>query len=610
MEMSANQQRIVGPEAWGTAAERPIWLSIEAGPVFAFMHAGEPARRRDTAVLICPPFGWEEMCSHRARRAWARTLAAAGYPTLRIDFPGAGESSGVPRDPDRMAAWKDAVAGAADWLRSTFGVHRVAAIGIGVGGMMAVAATADGAPIDDLLLWAVPARGRTMLRELRAYAGIVAARYPDERQVPLEGAIEVTGFVMTDQTAAELEQLDLTKLELSDPQRRRVLLIERDELGVDRRLREHLEETAVSVTVLKAADYGMLMAHPQEGRVPTATIEASAEWLGLETGPGPAARPVAPPPALTTATVQGRGHSVIEEPIELANPAGHSFGVLSLPAAGAQEDVCAVLLNAGALRRIGPNRTWVELARHWASRGVPAVRIDFEGIGDSDGDERALVSNRNLYSERMVSQTVSLLDDLTKRGLPSRFLLVGLCSGAYWALQTALADPRVAGSCMLNLYSFYWSEELVAERDRRETAAALRDGVVKRIARGEVSRYQVMRALRGMRGALRSGVRSVEGRQETEVGLALDKLRDQGTEVLLALSREEALYDQFEREGRIARMDQWPNVSLERLESSDHMMRAVWLQARVAELLDLTLEELLARSRPGGARPRVGAAAK
>jgi hypothetical protein len=210
----------------------------------------------------------------------------------------------------------------------------------------------------------------------------------------------------------------------------------------------------------------------------------------------------------------------------------------------------------------------------------------------------------------MVSQTVSLLDDLTKRGLPSRFLLVGLCSGAYWALQTALADPRVAGSCMLNLYSFYWSEELVAERDRRETAAALRDGVVKRIARGEVSRYQVMRALRGMRGALRSGVRSVEGRQETEVGLALDKLRDQGTEVLLALSREEALYDQFEREGRIAHMDQWPNVSLERLESSDHMMRAVWLQARVAELLDLTLEELLARSRPGGARPRVGAATK
>ena len=85
--------------------------------------------------------------------------------------------------------------------------------------------------------------------------------------------------------------------------------------------------------------------------------------------------------------------------------------------------MCAVLLNAGALRRIGPNRTWVELSRRWAARGVPTVRMDLEGIGDSDGDERSLIDNRILYGPQMIEQTVATLDQLAAVDLPPRFVL-------------------------------------------------------------------------------------------------------------------------------------------------------------------------------------------
>ena len=36
------------------------------------------------------------MCSYRSRREWAERLALAGYPTLRFDLPGSGDSAGAP----------------------------------------------------------------------------------------------------------------------------------------------------------------------------------------------------------------------------------------------------------------------------------------------------------------------------------------------------------------------------------------------------------------------------------------------------------------------------------------------------------------------------------
>ena len=42
------------------------------------------------------------------------------------------------------------------------------------------------------------------------------------------------------------------------------------------------------------------------------------------------------------------------------------------------------------------------------------------------------------------------LDALVALGLPDRFLLMGLCSGAYWSFQAAQQDPRVEAVVMLN----------------------------------------------------------------------------------------------------------------------------------------------------------------
>src|SRR4051812_2367709 len=117
-----------------TPPARALYLNTDPDPVLGFFHAAPPGTERGTAVLVCGPFGWDDVCSYRGRMRWAEQLSTEGYPALRIDLPGTGDSGGTPRDPGRVEAWTEAVAQSAAWLRVATSCPRVAVIGIGVGG--------------------------------------------------------------------------------------------------------------------------------------------------------------------------------------------------------------------------------------------------------------------------------------------------------------------------------------------------------------------------------------------------------------------------------------------------------------------------------------------
>ena len=577
---------------------QPGVLSLEPDPVHAILHL-PPADcvRKETAVLMCPPFGWEEMCSHRSRRAWALMLASLGYPTARLDLPSTGNSGGLPSDPDRLAAWTGAVAGAAAWLRERTGAARIAAIGIGLGGMLAVRALSEGAEIDDLVLWAVPAKGRLLVREMRAYAAVVAARRPEDSrpETLAHGDLELTGFLLSSETARALSELELTSLTLPDALGSRVLLLGREGLAVDAGLRSHLEHTGASVAVEDTDDYATLMESPQESRTPVQTISKTIDWLDAGHAGAPQAAP--PPPATRQVAMKllYGGNPIEETPILFDGELGGLFGVVSESPRSERAPVCAVLLNGGALRHIGPSRTWVEIARRWAARGVPTVRLDMPGIGESDGDASEPVPDASFYTPQRTEQTLAILDRLAERGLPDRFVLGGLCSGAYWSLHAALADPRVRGALMINLYSVFWSAELVAERDTKESLGALRGRAWRRLVNRDLTAAQAKTALAAIRPSqLRSSAGNpVERSQRDEIERAFDRLREQGTHGLMLFSGGEGLYDQLVRLGFLERIDRWPNLSIEQLPTSDHMFRAIWVQRHVHGLLDAALERVL-----------------
>lgn len=120
-------------------------------------------------------------------------------------------------------------------------------------------------------------------------------------------------------------------------------------------------------------------------------------------------------------------------------------GVLCLPPGGSADGAPVVLLiNAGLIHHVGPNRMHVQWARALAAVGLASLRLDLSGIGDSG------VRGDNLPIFDLVRrEPVEAMDALAARG-HDRFALVGLCSGAYSAFHVACAEPRVAAAVMIN----------------------------------------------------------------------------------------------------------------------------------------------------------------
>jgi len=107
-----------------------------------------------------------------------------------------------------------------------------------------------------------------------------------------------------------------------------------------------------------------------------------------------------------------------------------------------------VLLNAGSIHRVGPNRLYVRAARSLAATGQLVCRFDFAGLGDS-ATGKATESAAG-FEARAAQETGQVMDDLAERFGVKRFVLVGLCSGADIAYRHARVDGRVAGAVLVN----------------------------------------------------------------------------------------------------------------------------------------------------------------
>ena len=71
------------------------------------------------------------------------------------------------------------------------------------------------------------------------------------------------GFLLSAETVRELEALDLTRLEWPRAAKVRVLLLDRDGLAADQRLREALERAGAEVTLAPGDGYGVMTSPPQ-----------------------------------------------------------------------------------------------------------------------------------------------------------------------------------------------------------------------------------------------------------------------------------------------------------------------------------------------------------
>jgi pimeloyl-ACP methyl ester carboxylesterase len=544
---------------------------------------GETRRR---GVVICSPFGHPNICSYRPLRTLARRIAERGWPVMRFDWPGSGDSG----DPDGarespMSEWTRAVAQAVETVRSRVEVDEVSLVGLRIGATLAVVAAADEPAVTGIGLLAPFASGRAYLREARAFQALAESQFSEAEGVPPplpEGSMESSGFLVSREEIAALESLDLAARDLSPFSSHRVLIVTpQPERNADA-LAERLVAAGASVTSEVAGELVHAWAGTATSVMPGSCSALVCAWLAAaESSPMMRRADIGRPPA---ASDPGGCH---EQVVVLDTPRGRLFGIVCEPEhAGRRSREWIVFLNSGKVRRVGPNRLVTTYARTWAQLGVPSLRLDLHGIGDSDGDpsEDETPSDYEeawYYQPSFVADVGEALDWLASNRGAQRFALVGLCSGATWGFQAAIADERIAGVALVN--------PRVLFEDRRSAALQAWEEA-HRIARSPRSWREVR--VRGLRGhglrsrtvaAARGAVLTLVGRgdqawQRERILDALAQLNSRATLLSIIFSDGDLGLDYFERQlgpeyrAELGRF----GMTAEIIHGPDHTFRPLW----------------------------------
>ena len=140
---------------------------------------------------------------------------------------------------------------------------------------------------------------------------------------------------------------------------------------------------------------------------------------------------------------------VHEHALSFACEGEQLVGVLSTPAEAAS-DLALLVVVGGPQVRTGSHRQFTRLCRAVAAAGVPAMRFDVRGMGDSSGA---------LHTFEHIGPDIGAALDALQARLPQvrRVVLWGLCDGASAALMylherqaQGRPDGRVAGLVLLN----------------------------------------------------------------------------------------------------------------------------------------------------------------
>jgi dienelactone hydrolase len=354
----------------------------------------------------------------------------------------------------------------------------------------------------------------------------------------------------------------------------------RDGTGPDKSLLEALGAAGADVRTDPGRGWGEALERAQS-KSPTAIFEIVNSWLAESANPG---RELAGDVSCAAAELGAFGERLRETPIVFEGAGQQLFAVVAEPIDAPMADGTVILFNAGAIRRIGPNRMWTEASRRWAARGVPVVRVDLEAIGDAAGDSSQYTTDDGFYTQPLVDQARTTLELADERHLPDNFLLGGLCSGAWWSFELALTDPRVRGAVMLNPRLLAPDQAADGNREIRKLGRLLTRSGFRNMIR---EKHKLRRASRLASFLLETPRRVLQSARSASDTLPekLRTLQARGQRIHFAFSGDEPLHQELCARYGVSRMEDM-GVRFHELPYKSHTLKPLKAQKAAHVLLD------------------------
>jgi alpha/beta superfamily hydrolase len=236
--------------------------------------------QREHGIVFCYPYGDEYTRSHRACRHLARQLTEAGFPTLRFDYSGTGDSSGCDEDAS-LEAWREDIGHAIDELRGRTGVELICLAGLRLGASLVYQSASTRRDVTTLILWEPIVNGSAYMTELAQQHQELYWRFFDDIDSSKAGPeLEFLGHAMNPALSDEITKLDL--LTPGDVRGRNVLIIESQPSSDVDRLRAQLANSTDGVTFQRIPSFAAWRDDIDKGLVPNDVLTEIVTWTSKQ----------------------------------------------------------------------------------------------------------------------------------------------------------------------------------------------------------------------------------------------------------------------------------------------------------------------------------------
>ena len=256
----------------------PFYFGPSATRLFGCYQAPLPGRRRSCGVVLCYPMGHEYIAGHRAYRQLAFRLSQAGFPVLRFDFYGCGDSAGDSGH-GHVSRWLEDIATAVAEIRKKTDVAKLCLVGLRLGGSLAMMAGDQRNDIDGIALWDHVVVGKSYIQELiSAHQEMLRQYYVQGEAIWTEEEMtEILGFPLTELMLAELSEVNL--LAIRSKPANRILVIKSNREAVWNRLREHLHSLTIPCEFQQVPGPQIWKEDMNRVLVPSPILDALVSWL-------------------------------------------------------------------------------------------------------------------------------------------------------------------------------------------------------------------------------------------------------------------------------------------------------------------------------------------